>query len=88
MEANVRRTITVTPDGRERFSAAYARSMIGTDAELHLTERTVRAQVADAVLLPDGNMDLLVELDAVPAVGKVEFLDGFNLRVCRARSAG
>jgi hypothetical protein len=85
-EAKVRRMITVTPDPAERFTNASAESMVGDRTELFLGPRTVEGAVIEANLRADGNVELIVELDANPGSGHVKFIDGFELRVWHARS--
>jgi hypothetical protein len=84
-EQKVKRNVTVAPERGVPFTPTTAQSMIGLETGLNLRPRSVSGRIVDATLMADGNIELIVEVDA--GEGQVEFLDGFELRVCRAWSS-
>ncbi len=82
----VRRRITIAPEPELSFSEQSASSMVGDSAELYLGPRTISGCVAEAALRPDGQIEVIVDLEVPPASGHVWFMDGFELRVGRACS--
>jgi hypothetical protein len=76
----LRRMITLAPDKEAPFSPRAADSMIGDHAELSVGQEKVTGIVAESTLRPDGHIELILELDAVPGSREANLVDGFDLQ--------